>query len=313
VQAAALTTTRCHARYLPNIVLPENLFVTSNLHDLAGAQFWLFAVPTEALRDVAARLQGFLPADARLLLLAKGLEQKTHQWPTAIIHDVLQNMLTAEAVVGALSGPGFAIDIAAGKPAAVSIAATTLPHASQFATIFEKTNLRPYASDDLVGVQLAGALKNVVALAAGVAMGAGLGESARAAIITRGLAETQRLGLACGAKAETFMGLSGLGDLALSATSAQSRNYQCGLSLGQGQALAAVLRDSRGVVEGVKTAAAALALGAQHKVELPIAAAINALLAGHASVAQLAEALMARPLKTEHGGNDGLLVSKIGA
>ncbi|MBV6657692.1 MAG: NAD(P)H-dependent glycerol-3-phosphate dehydrogenase, partial [Devosiaceae bacterium] len=230
----------------------------------------------------------------RLVVTAKGLERGSNALLTSVIEEEAPGQPTA-----ILSGPSFAHDVGAGLPTAVTLAAATLDDAKDLANGLKSNSFRPYASDDLVGVQLGGALKNVLAIAAGAVDGKGLGESAKAALITRGFTELGRLATALGARRETLSGLSGLGDLVLPCSTAGSRNYRFGLDLGRGVPVPKLLGAGQPLAEGAKTAAAALALGRTHGVELPITSVVAQIVAGELSVDEAIEALMARPLRHE--------------
>ena len=277
-----------NAAYLPGVSLPEAVRPTLALADLEDAEALLLAVPAQTLRGVVG---GLPPFRGPLLLAAKGLEQATGLR--------LSEVVLAErpqAAVAALSGPSFALEVGLGLPTAVTIAAADLELARSLAELLASPAFRPYPSDDLLGVELAGALKNVVAIAAGITMGKGLGENARASLITRGLAELTRLALALGARRETLMGLAGLGDLLLTATSLTSRNTSFGFALAKGRSAAELLAAGEKLSEGVFTAEAACHLGQRTGVELPIAEAVRAIVAGEMDVDRAIGALLARPL-----------------
>jgi glycerol-3-phosphate dehydrogenase (NAD(P)+) len=283
--AAALAATRRSAR-LPDAILPAGVTVTADARAATeGATVALLAVPVQHLRAVCGALAP-MPA----LVAAKGVEAATALFPTEIL---------GWPRLCVLSGPNFAAEIAAGLPAAGVVAATDEALREAAITALATPRFRLYASADVLGVQAAGAAKNVLAIAAGAAMGAGLGENARAALITRGLAEMARLVVALGGRAETASGLSGLGDLLLTAGSTASRNTALGVRLGQGATLAEALAASRGVAEGVATAPALLARAAQLRVELPICEAVAAMLDGRATVRDAMAALLARPARSE--------------
>ena len=236
----------------------------------------------------------FKPAGAPVALCSKGVEQRTNKLMT----DVLIEVWPA-ATPAVLSGPSFAKDVATGLPTAVTFACADEAVGRQWVATIGARHFRPYLSDDLVGAELGGAVKNVLAIAAGAVEGLGYGESARAAVIARGFAEFQRLGVAMGAKTETMVGLSGLGDLILTATSRQSRNTSLGFELGKGRALADILAARNSVSEGVATASAICEIARRATVEMPICEAVNALVAGERSIEQIASELMARPFRSE--------------
>lgn len=248
----------------------------------------LLAVPTQHLRDVLHRFRPAAPA----VICAKGIEAGTGLLPLEILADVHGSLPAA-----VLTGPNFAGEIARGLPAAAVVAAADPAIRQAVIPLLASAAFRLYGNDDPVGAQLGGAAKNVIAIAAGVVAGAGLGENARAALITRGLAELTRCVVRLGGRAETVAGLSGLGDLLLTCTGAASRNFRCGVALGEGRSLPDALAASTGVVEGVATAPALLARAAG--TELPICAAVDALLAGRLDVTGAAAALLNRPMRDE--------------
>jgi len=266
--------------------LPPEIALTGDLDAaVRGSALALVAVPMQALRSVLAALP---PTPPPLLLCAKGMETATLALPLEVAAACCPG-----TACGVLSGPNFAAEIAAGLPAAAAIAATDATLRDAAIAALATPSFRLYASDDPIGVQVGGAAKNVIAIGAGAVIGAGLGENARAALVTRGLAELSRLAVALGGRAETAAGLSGLGDLLLTATGTASRNFTHGLALGRGQAAPAVL------VEGVATAPAIVARAALVGVELPICAAVAALLRGRATLGEAVAALLGRPLRQE--------------
>jgi glycerol-3-phosphate dehydrogenase (NAD(P)+) len=256
---------------------------------LDGAAAVLLAVPVQHLRAVVGMLP---PGVAPLVVCAKGVEAGTLRLPVEIVA-----ALQPERPVAVLSGPNFAAEIAAGLPAAAVLAAADRTCRTVLIDLLRTPAFRLYGNDDVVGVQVGGAAKNVIAIAAGVVIGAGFGENARAALVTRSLAELGRLAAALGGQPETVMGLSGLGDLLLTCTGAVSRNYSLGVALGRGDALAAVLAERTAVTEGVATAPALLARAGA--VEMPICAAVAAVLDGSATPRQAMAALLSRSLRDE--------------
>lgn len=287
---AELQAARENARHLPGVPLPPAVAATADLAALAGAEALLLAVPAQQIRSVC----GLLPASvaaAPLLICAKGLERRTGLRLSEVVAQARPG-----AAVAALSGPSFALEAGRGLPTAVTVAARDLALATGLAERLASPTFRPYASDDLPGVELAGALKNVVAIAAGIAMGRELGENARAALVTRGLAEMGRLATALGARRETLMGLSGLGDLLLTATSLTSRNTAFGHALARGRTPAELMAAGAALSEGAHTAEAACRLARRHGVELPVAEAVRAVVAGERTVDAAIGALLARPL-----------------
>lgn len=277
-------------RYLPGIRIEPGIAATSDIAEaLAGADCVLAVTPAQSLRAVLATAHNHVPHGAPLVLCAKGIERDTGALLSAIVEENLPNN-----PVAALSGPSFASDVARGLPTAVVVAAREAELAAGLAARFSAENLRCYSSDDLIGVEIGGALKNVFAIAAGAVIGAGLGASAQAAMVTRGFVELRRIGAAFGARPETLMGLSGLGDLLLTCSSAQSRNFAYGLALGQGKPLAGLA-----LAEGVPTAGIAARIAAERGIEAPIISAVAAILDGKITIGQAVTALMTRPLKTE--------------
>jgi glycerol-3-phosphate dehydrogenase (NAD(P)+) len=260
---------------------------------LAGAGMVISAVPAQATREVMGALAPALPEGVALVLTAKGLEQGTL---------ALQSEIAAQAAPGhpvaILTGPSFARDLTAGLPTAVTLAVADAALGEQLQRRLATRSLRPYLTDDITGAQIGGAVKNVIAIACGVAIGMRLGESARAALMTRGFAEMLRLGTALGGRAETLGGLSGLGDLALTAASEQSRNFAYGLALGRGASVDELAADGR-TYEGAATAGPVAALAARLGVEMPVAATVAALVAGGLAVPDAVEKLFNRPLRRE--------------
>ncbi|MEI9410901.1 NAD(P)H-dependent glycerol-3-phosphate dehydrogenase [Mesorhizobium salmacidum] len=277
-------------RYLPDIAIASGIDATSDIAAaLAGVDCVLAVTPAQALRATLAAAKDHMPAGIPLVLCAKGIERDTGALLSAIAAEILPRN-----PVAALSGPSFASDVARGLPTAVVVAAGDEALAADLAARFSAENLRCYSSDDLIGVEIGGALKNVFAIAAGAVTGAGLGASAQAAMVTRGFVELRRIGAAFGARPETLMGLSGLGDLLLTCSSTQSRNFAYGLALGQGKALSGLP-----LAEGVPTAAIAARIAAERNIDAPIIAAVAAILDGRITIGQAVTALMTRPLKTE--------------
>ena len=286
-QRATLIAGRRENPRLPGIGLPEPIFVSDKLP--ATADIVLLAVPVQHIRNVTRQL---LPGLAPLVVCAKGVEAATLRLPLEIIDELRPG--TPAAI---LTGPNFAHEIAAGLPAAAVIAATDATLRESVATRLSTPSFRLYGNDDPIGAQVGGAAKNVIAIAAGAVIGAGLGENARAALITRGLAELGRLATALGGRRQTVMGLSGLGDLLLTCTGPASRNFSLGLALGRGEALADVLAARSAVTEGVATAPALVARAAA--VDVPICTAVAALLEGRITLRQAMADLLARPLRDE--------------
>ena len=290
MRAEAMAAARENPR-LPGQPLPEQLRVTGDAGEALGAELAILAVPMQPLRGVLAALPAGLPP---LLLACKGLEAGSLRLPLEVLAEARPELLG-----GVISGPNFAHEVAAGLPAASVVAAADAALCERAQALLSGGALRLYGSDDALGVQLGGAAKNVLAIAAGIATGAGLGENARAALITRGLAELSRLVVGLGGRAETASGLSGLGDLLLTATGASSRNTSLGVALGQGRTVAEILSGRAAVTEGVATAPALLARAEAAGVELPVCAAVAAVLDGRLDVQGAMQALLARPLRQE--------------
>ena len=281
--------------YLPGIRLDPAITATSDLDiALTGADAALVVVPAQFLRGVLIGMADRLCVGLPLLLCAKGIETESLQTMSEVARETVP-----QSPIAVLSGPSFAAEAARGLPTAVAIASRDPALSGAFVTALGSARFRPYSLADLVGVEIGGAVKNVLAIACGIVEGRGLGDNARAALITRGLAEMVRLGLAKGAEAETFRGLSGLGDLVLTCTAAQSRNYALGTALGRGETLVEALAGRRSVVEGVATAGALARLAARLHVEMPITAAVDAVLHRGMAIDAMIEALLSRPYRAE--------------
>jgi glycerol-3-phosphate dehydrogenase (NAD(P)+) len=291
-----MARTRTNAAYLPGVMLPPEVVPISSLADaVEGAEFVVAAVPSHGLRDVMRAAAPFLSPDAVIVSATKGIEAGSLRRMSQVVCEETGGRLP----VVVLSGPSFASEVARGLPAAVLAASSDVGAAARVQDQFRGPGLRLYASDDVPGVEIGGALKNVIAIAAGAVEGLGLGHNAMAALITRGLAEISRLACAEGGRRDTLAGLSGLGDLVLTCTGDLSRNRHVGVELGRGRRLADVLSELRMVAEGVRTTAAALELGARHGIELPITAQMAAVLDGRSSPREGVESLMGRPQKAE--------------
>ncbi|WP_112661819.1 NAD(P)H-dependent glycerol-3-phosphate dehydrogenase [Microvirga flavescens] len=294
-QATTLAATGMNERFLPGILLHPNVRPTDDLTALAEAQCVLLVTPAQTTRDMTAALTPILSADAPLILCAKGIERSSNAFLSDIVSEVRPG-----APVAVLSGPSFADDVARGLPTAVTLACREAALAETWANALSGPTFRVYHRTDVRGVEIGGAAKNVLAIASGAVAGKGLGESAKAALIARGFAELLRFAKAYGGMAETLMGLSGLGDLVLTCSTAQSRNFAFGQRLGQG--LASEAASGGKLVEGATTAGALLALAKARNVEMPIAEAVAQVLAGTWNLDQAIEALMARPIKSEEWG-----------
>ena len=299
-QARAIADRRVNERYLPGIPLPETIAVTSDIAGVVNAALLIIGTPVAALPEVARQLAA-AGARAPLVWLSKGLVTVpvtvAHPAGIALAHQVLGPLWAAP--VGIVSGPSFAEEVARGLPTAVAVAATDPALASRVAAWLRADTLRAYESDDIAGVEAGGAVKNVLAIAAGASDGLGFGNNARAALITRGLAETGRLSAALGGKRETLMGLAGLGDLVLTCTGDLSRNRRVGLALAKGKSLAEILAELGHVAEGVATAAAIRVLSRHLGVEMPICDAVHAVLYEGLAPRQAVERLLKREPRSE--------------
>ena len=284
---ADMVATRVSPR-LPEVRLDERIAVTGAISDLAHAQAVLLVVPAQDLRAAAGGLARQIAKGVPVVACAKGIERGTHKFMTEVIAETLPNAMPA-----ILSGPSFASDVARGLPTAVTLACIDEAIAQTLARALGSPTFRPYHTTDVRGVEIGGAAKNVLAIAAGISEGRKLGASATAALVTRGFAELTRFGRACGARGETLTGLSGLGDLVLTCSSSQSRNFSLGIALGEGKPPGGKL------AEGAFTASALAEMAAEKSVEMPIASAIAAVLDGTLSVDQAIESLLTRPFKAE--------------
>ena len=289
----SITQSRENRLFLAGAALPPSVEPSLDIARAAEAEAVLLVAPAQHVRALLEKMKPHLKRGTPVVLCAKGIETGTGLLLTETLAEILP-----EAAPAILSGPSFARDVARGLPTAVTIAARPAIAARLQASL-SRPGFRPYASEDLIGVALGGAAKNVYAIACGMVEGAGLGESARAATISRGFAELMRLGTALGGRAETLIGLSGLGDLVLTATSMSSRNFSLGVALGQGRRLAEVSGSGHPLAEGAATAPALVARARRHGVELPIAEGVAAVLDGRLGVRDAAEILLSRPLKPE--------------
>jgi glycerol-3-phosphate dehydrogenase (NAD(P)+) len=281
---------RENPRFLPGVKLAEGIAATTDLAGAtASADLVLAVTPAQTLRDVLSVAAAGMPRGVPVVLCAKGIERDTGRLLSSVAEELLP-----ENPIAALSGPSFASDVARGLPTAVVVAARNGDLATELAARLSAPQFRCYSSDDLTGVEIGGALKNVLAIAAGAVVGSGLGASAQAAMVTRGFVELRRIGAAFGAHPETLMGLSGLGDLVLTCGSGQSRNFGYGLALGKGEDLS-----GRPLAEGVATAGVAASIARERGIEAPIVDAVDRILAGEIAVRDAAAELMGRPLKSE--------------
>jgi len=293
--AVDLQNTRENHRFFPGYKLPESVAISTDFAaTVAGAELLVAATPIAGLRPTVERLAA-LKVTLPLVWVCKGFEAGSGKLP----HQVVSEVLGPQAICGALSGPSFAEEVAAGQPTAIALAANNPVFAREAARQLHTKKLRIYANDDLIGVEVGGAVKNVLAIATGACDGLGLGLNSRAALMTRGLAEIARLGLALGAQRETFMGLAGMGDLILTCTGDLSRNRRVGLALAENKSLPQILEELGHVAEGVYTAREVDQLARKLGVDMPISAAVAAVLDGRLSAAQAVEQLMARDPKEE--------------
>jgi glycerol-3-phosphate dehydrogenase (NAD(P)+) len=281
------------SRFLPGVRIEDAVAVTRDLAEAARAEAILLVVPAQAMRSVVKALAPAIAPRTPIIACAKGIEHGTHKFMTEVIAEC-----APDATPAILSGPSFAADVARGLPTAVTLAAHEETLAADLARALASRTFRPYQSSDVRGVEVGGAAKNVLAIASGIVTGRGLGASASAALTTRGFAELVRFGRALGARTETMMGLSGLGDLILTCSSPQSRNFSFGINLGKGLATRDI-HGRTGLAEGAFTAPVLLEMARERKVDMPISSAVAAVLAGHMSVDEAIESLLARPLRSE--------------
>ncbi|WP_147680716.1 NAD(P)H-dependent glycerol-3-phosphate dehydrogenase [Actinomyces ruminicola] len=296
-EIAAEINTGTNNRYLPGITLPEAVTATTDIREaVVGAGLVVVVVPSQTARSVLAPLRGALDDDAIVVSLMKGVEVGTGLRMSQVIAEVLDLPARRIAVV---SGPNLADEIAADQPTATVVAAQDEAVAARVAAACATVTFRPYTNTDVLGVELCGAVKNVIALAVGITSGRGFGDNSKATVITRGLVEITRLGLALGASPETFAGLAGMGDLVATCSSPLSRNQTFGRRLGEGMSVEEAAAASRGVAEGAKSARAVLDLAAAHGVDMPITAGVVAVVEGTATVEEINDALLSRPRKAE--------------
>jgi glycerol-3-phosphate dehydrogenase (NAD(P)+) len=297
--AESIDAGRGNPVYLSDIALEPGIAATTDMaRALDGADAVLLVVPAQFLRAAAENLAPHLPAEAPVVLCAKGVERGT----CALMTDVVAETLP-EAPVAVLSGPTFAKEVALGLPTAVTLAASNPSLGERLIGMIGSKAFRPYLSDDPVGAEIGGAVKNVIAIACGIMVGRGLGDNARAATMTRGLAEVVRLGRAMGARGETLMGLSGIGDLSLTCSGMLSRNLTLGVALGEGRSLEDILGERRSVTEGVATAGSVVELAKRRNVDMPIAQAVNSILSESAGIDATIAEVLARPFRSEFPGD----------
>lgn len=291
----AIRNRRENTIYLPGISLPKGVLATQDLSDIQQCTLALLVVPAQALHEFLPRFLPFWRSDKPLILCAKGIDRQSGLLPVDLVRSV-----RADQSLAVLSGPSFAHDVAQGKPTAVTLAAPNLAVAEALAAELASDLFRPYASDDLIGVEIGGALKNIYAIGCGLSDGRGFGASAKAALMARGFAEMVRFGTHCGARAETFMGLSGMGDMVLTCTTNQSRNYALGYKLGRGDVdLADIGSAKLPLSEGAFTARVAAALAHKAGLDLPIMTTIAHILDGQQPIEDAISHLLARPVGSE--------------
>lgn len=299
--ASAIATRHENSDYLPGVTLPGQLRATSDPEEaLAGADIVVFALPSQALRQRLVELAPLIPRDALLVSLIKGIELRTARRMTEVIQEVLD---TPEERVALVTGPNFATEVAERLPAASVVACADEGAAARLQKVCHTPRFRPYTNTDVVGCELGGAVKNVIALAVGMAEGLGLGDNAKASLITRGLAETARLGAALGADQHTLSGLAGLGDLVATCASPLSRNRTFGENLGKGMTLSEVKSATRQTAEGVKSCEAIAELARRHDVDMPIVDHVVAVVHDGMSPRETVHSLMSRTAKPERHGH----------
>jgi len=295
---ASLNQSRIHHLYLPQEVVPNNVVASNDGEEvLCSAELVILASPSHVTRELLRRMSPHLREEMILVSATKGIEIETGKRMSQVVEDVVGPGFRSRFVC--LSGPSFANEVVAGHPTAIVAASIDILERQFVQTELSFNNLRIYANDDVVGTELGGSTKNVIAIAAGMVAGLGFGTNSVAALITRGLAEMSRLALCEGAKVETLMGLAGLGDLVLTCTGGLSRNRQVGYELGKGRAIDEITREMRGIAEGVKTTLAVASLASRLGVEMPITSQVHAVLYEGKSAADAANELMARPLRDE--------------
>jgi glycerol-3-phosphate dehydrogenase (NAD(P)+) len=292
--AEAINTAHENTVFLPGVALKPALKATSDLADLAGMDAVFAVAPAQHTRATLKALKGTLKPGTPVVLCSKGIELATGEFMTQVLKDELP-----DAVPAVMSGPSFAIDVAQGLPTAVTFAIEDEKLGAELIAAISTPTFRPYLGHDLLGAEVGGAVKNVLAIACGIALGKGLGRSAHAALIARGSAEMTRLALKLGAERETLAGLSGLGDLVLTCSSETSRNMSCGMALGKGESLESIMGARNAVTEGVATAPVLRKLAAEHGVEMPICDAVAAVIEGEISVDEAIVRLLMRPNRAE--------------
>jgi glycerol-3-phosphate dehydrogenase (NAD(P)+) len=289
-----INTRHVNRTFLPGVELNPSIRATHDLGNVAHADTILAVVPAQHLREVMAKLSGQIAPDTPVILCAKGIEQSTGKFMGDVLEEIAPHVMRV-----VLSGPSFAADVARGLPSALTLACRNETAGRALSAALSSRQMRLYWSSDVLGAELGGAVKNVLAIAAGIVAGRGLGASAHAAIVTRGFAELRRFGEVMGARPETLLGLSGLGDLILTCGSPQSRNMSLGRALGEGRTLADILGGRAAVTEGIYTCKVLVRLAHQRGIDMPIAEAVDGIIDGRLGVDEAVTALMQRPLKAE--------------
>lgn len=294
----SINTKHENTTYLAGVPLSENLKATGDIHEAASKDVILMVTPAQHMRSTLETIKPSLDQKRPVVICSKGIELESG----LLLSDVAKQTIPATRIA-VLSGPTFASEVALGLPSAVTIGADSMELARELQEALGVKRFRPYVTDDLIGTQLGGAIKNVIAIACGIVTGRKLGDSARAALLTRGIAEISRLGIAMGSKKETLLGMCGIGDLMLTCSSMQSRNFSLGASLGQGEKLEDILGQRNAVTEGVHTAQSTLALAKKHAVDMPITEAVNKCLNEGMGIDEAIEEMLNRPFKYEMSSN----------
>jgi glycerol-3-phosphate dehydrogenase (NAD(P)+) len=291
-----LQESRCNSRYLPDVEFPDGLTVNSDLQTaVTSAKVILLAIPSQAFATTLEKISAYLDQSTAIIWATKGLDPDTG----LLLHTIVENTLPENTQVAVISGPSFAKEVAAGLPTAITIAAPNRDHAEHMADLFRNHQFRVYTSQDMIGVQLGGAIKNILAIATGVADGLGFGTNTRAALMTRGLTEMMRFGIAFGGEKETFMGLTGLGDIILTCTDDQSRNRQLGLGIGRGHSIQHTVESIAQETEGIPTTKSIYQLAQKHGIDMPITEQVYKVLYENAKPKDAVNNLLSRQPKPE--------------
>jgi glycerol-3-phosphate dehydrogenase (NAD(P)+) len=296
--AAQIRRDRHNPTYLPDAIIPDNVYVTSSLDDaVESTEFWVFATPSQSVRQAASRLAPHATSRHFVVSVAKGIENESLLTTTGVLHDTLPAVPLGQ--LGVLYGPSHAEEVAAGVPTAVVVAAHDLEAAERMQSVFMTPRLRVYLNQDVIGVEIAGSVKNILAIATGISEGVGYGDNTTAALITRGLAEIRRLGLAMGADPSTFSGLAGIGDVVVTCMSKLSRNRYLGEQIGKGRSLEDIEQEMTMVAEGVRTTLSVHELSRLYKIEMPLSEAVYSILFENKSPGIAVDELMTRTAKRE--------------